>query len=62
MIGCHILMRCDDELIKTQQIEVKIYLRLMIIQLKDVPKEEDENGDGCDAYNFNDDEDATMMM
>ena len=53
-------MRCDDELIKTQQIEVKIYLRLMINWLKDVPKKEDENGDGYDAYN--DDNDATMMM
>ena len=60
MIGWHVLMRCDDELIKTQQIEVKIYLRLMINWLKDVPKEEDENGDGYDAYN--DDNDATMMM
>ena len=30
MIGCHMLMRCDDESIKTQQIEVKIYPRLMI--------------------------------
>ena len=60
MTGGHIVMRCDDELIKTQQIEVKNYPRLMINWLKDVPKEEDENGDGYDAYN--DDDDATMMM
>ena len=60
MTGGHIVMRCDDELIKTQQIEVKNYPRLMINWLKDVPKEEDEYGDGYDAYN--DDDDATMMM
>ena len=60
MTGGHIVMRCDDVLIKTKQIEVKIYLRLMINWLKDVPKEEDEYGDEYDAYN--DDDDATMMM
>ena len=60
MTGGHIVMRCDDELIKTQQIEVKNYPRLMINWLKDVPKEEDEYGDEYDAYN--DDDDATMMM
>ena len=56
MTGGYIVMRCDDELIKTQQIEVKIYPTLMINWLEVVPLEED----GYDAYN--DDEDATMMM